>query len=268
MTIKVALVTGASEGFGKHIAEHLVQLGYVVYGTSRRALPDTPSGVRMRVLELTDAGSAQTLVQGILSEAGRIDVLVNNAGRFHMGLIEETPIEDVEMLFQTNFIGVTRVTNAVLPAMRQQKQGRIILIGSLAGLVGVSGMGYTSAVKHALEGYAEALRIELEPLGILVSIVEPSYFKTDIYERRVASEGKIVIRDYDTVRAVLSRSLQEDSEKGDDPVKVAHKVVEIVQASKPRLRYPVGKSAALLFRLKRYMPEPMFLNGLRARLKA
>lgn len=267
MATKVALVTGASEGFGKLIAEELRKAEYTVYGTSRQVRPDTPSGVRMRVLELTDAGSITACVEGILAEAGRIDVLVNNAGRFQMGLIEETPVTDVEALFQTNFLGVARVTNAVLPTMRKQKEGRVVLIGSLAGLVGVSGMGYTSAVKHALEGYAEALRIELEPLGILVSIVEPSYFKTDIYDRRIASEGKIVIADYDPTRAALDKSMQADNEKGDDPAKVARLVVQIVESRSPRLRYAVGRDAALLTRLKRYMPESLFLNGMRARLK-
>jgi short-subunit dehydrogenase len=151
--------------------------------------------------------------------------------------------------------------------MRQQKSGRIVLIGSLAGMVGVSGMGYTSAVKHALEGYAEALRLELEPAGIYVSVVQPSFFKTSIYERRIASEGKIVIPDYDVLRATLEKSMAEDSAKGDDPAKVADKVMDVLRARVPKLRYPVGKNAGLLIRLKRYMPEALFLNAMRGRLK-
>jgi NAD(P)-dependent dehydrogenase (short-subunit alcohol dehydrogenase family) len=267
MSKGTALVTGASEGFGRQIAERLIREGYTVYGTSRRSQPDTPTGVKMRVLELTSADSIAACVQGIVTEAGSIDVLINNAGRFHMGLIEETPVEEVELLFQTNFLGVARVTNAVLPVMRRQKRGRIVIMGSLAGVVGVSGMGYTSAVKHALEGYAEALRIELEPLGILVSIMQPSYFRTDIYDRRITSGQETPIADYDAIRTALNRSLEADNAQGGDPARVADKVLTILQSSAPRLRYPVGKDAALLVRLKRYMPEAMFLRGMRARLK-
>lgn len=266
MPKQVALVTGASTGFGKLIAEQLVSAGYQVYGTSRQSIPDTQAGVKMRQLELTDTTSIQACVGAILTEAGRIDVLVNNAGRFHEGLLEETPVEEVELLFQTNFIGAVRVNNAVLPAMRRQKQGKIIIIGSLAGLVGVSGMGYTSAVKHALEGYAESLYTEVKPFGIQVSIIEPSYFKTDIYDRRIITERE-TIADYDAIRESLGRALVKDNENSDDPMKVARLVAVVAASPKTRLRYPVGPGAKLFFSLKRYMPEAFFLRGLQSRVQ-
>jgi NAD(P)-dependent dehydrogenase (short-subunit alcohol dehydrogenase family) len=229
-------------------------------------LPDTETGVKMRPLELTDTASIQTCIQGIVAEAGRIDLLVNNAGRFHEGLLEETPIEEVELLFQTNFLGVVRVNNAVLPVMRQHKQGKIILVGSLAGLVGVSGMGYTSAVKHALEGYAEVLYTEVKSFGIQVSIIEPSYFKTDIYDRRITTE-RATIADYDALRERVMQSLLADHENRDDPAKVAALVGKIAGTRKTYLRYPIGPGAKLFWRLKRYLPEALFLRGLTSRLE-
>ncbi|MEM9955852.1 MAG: SDR family NAD(P)-dependent oxidoreductase [Chloroflexota bacterium] len=265
MTKPIALVTGASTGFGKLIAEQLVQVGYTVYGTSRRAQPNTPSGIRMCQLELTAAETIQMCIQRIVAEAGQIDLLVNNAGRFHEGLLEETPVEEVELLFQTNFFGLVRVNNAVLPIMRQQKRGRIILMGSLAGLVGVSGMGYTSAVKHALEGYAETLYTEVKELGIQVTIIEPSYFKTEIYDRWIFME-RDTIPDYDILRERVMQALLEAHESSDDPTKVAQLVTEVATASKPRLRYPIGPGANLFWRLKRYLPEAFFLRGLRSRV--
>jgi NAD(P)-dependent dehydrogenase (short-subunit alcohol dehydrogenase family) len=265
MNQQVALVTGASHGFGKAIAQRLTQAGYIVYGTSRSARPDMDS-VRMRVLELTDAASVAACVEGIRAEAGRIDLLVNNAGRLQLSLLEEAPLEDVDLLFQTNFLGVARVTNAVLPIIRRQRAGRVIIIGSLNGLIGISGMGYTSAIKHALEGYAEALKLEVEGFGIQVSIVEPSFFKTDVYERRIESDI-LRIDDYDSLRTIIHAGLEKDSRAGDDPALVAEKVLEIARAPQPRLRYTVGKSAAMLATMKRLMPERWFLSGLRSRLK-
>lgn len=267
MNEKVALVTGASAGIGQATAERLVKEGYCVYGTSRRSLPDTQTGVRMRVLEITEAASVAACIRQIMDEAGRIDVLVNNAGRFQTSILEETPIEEIELLLQTNFLGAVRVNQAVLPIMRAQRSGRLIMVGSLAGLVGLSGMGYTSAVKHALEGYAEALRVEVEAFGIQVSILEPSYFKTEIYSRRIASENAPQIEDYNHLRQKLGDVLQKEATLGDDPSKAADKIIEIMRTSKPRLRYPVGKQATLYARLKRYMPEALFLQGMRARIK-
>lgn len=262
---KVALVTGASYGFGKVIAEALLKQGYQVYGTSRTETPDPQ--IKMRVMELTDDNSVQQCIEGIIQEAGRIDLLVNNAGRFQMSLLEETPLQEVELLLQTNFLGAVRVTNAVLPIMRRRQGGKIIFIGSLAGLVGVAG-GYTSAVKHALEGYAEALRLEVEGFGINVWIMQPSYFKTDIYSRRIESDHRPRYADYNGIRDKIENALQKDSENGDDPIKVAQKVIEIAQSDAPGLRYPVGKESALIARMKRYMPERFFLRGMRSRLNS
>ena len=136
------LITGASSGFGALTAEKLAQQGYTVYGTSRRELPDTDAGVRMRVLDVTDSESVQACVDGILDEVGRIDVLVNNAGIGQLSLAEETAMATAEKIVQTNFWGMVRVTQAVLPTMREQGSGRILFMSSLAGLIGTPGQAF------------------------------------------------------------------------------------------------------------------------------
>ena len=174
---KVALVTGASSGFGRLTAEHLLRDGYRVFGTSRRELPDTERGVEMLTLDVRSEESVRECVGRVLQTAGRIDLLVNNAGLLvTVGPDEEVSPEEAQLLFETNFFGVTRMTHAVLPSMRSRRSGRIVNVSSLAGLLAVPGQALYSATKFAVEGYSEALRQELMPYGITVSLVEPGFF--------------------------------------------------------------------------------------------
>ncbi|MBC8161216.1 MAG: SDR family NAD(P)-dependent oxidoreductase [Roseiflexaceae bacterium] len=256
---RVALVTGASSGFGDLIATNLIQTGMIVYGTSRQPTPDTPSGVRMRVLDVSDAASVAACVGGIIAEAGRVDVLVNNAGRTVSALVEETAIADAEALFQTNFFGAARVTAQVLPHMRDQGSGILLFISSLAGLVGTPGQAYYSATKHALEGYAESLYVEVRPLGVNVVLIEPGFFRTAIHDKATPSTVP-PIPAYATRRAALDRKFAESVRRGDDPQKVARLVTQIVGEAHPRLRYRVGNDAVWVPRFKQLLPERWFLG--------
>ena len=177
---KVAVVTGASSGFGELTARLLAESGFKVFGTSRRsgAIGD---GVEMLELDVTLQASVDACIQTVLTRSDTIDVLVNNAGQTHASLVEDTPIETAMGVFDTNFWGVVRVTNAVLPIMRKQRSGLIINVGSLAGLVGVPGQGFYAASKHALEGYTETLQTELQQFDIRVSLVEPGFFRTHLH---------------------------------------------------------------------------------------
>jgi NAD(P)-dependent dehydrogenase (short-subunit alcohol dehydrogenase family) len=258
---QVALVTGASSGFGARIADTLARKGYVVYGTSRRQQPDR-AGVQMRVLDVTDPASVQTCIDGIIAENGRLDLLVNNAGRTVSALAEETPLPVAEQLFQTNFFGVARVTNAALPHMRRQQSGKIILMSSLAGLVGTPGQAYYAATKHALEGYGETLRIEVEQFGIFVSLIEPSFFRTEIHQRAEPSEVTSIL-DYDPMRHSLEDHFARSVAEGDDPQKVADLVARIAAERRPRLRYRIGSDAVWVPRVKRILPESLFFGGMR-----
>ncbi|MFN6565309.1 MAG: SDR family NAD(P)-dependent oxidoreductase [Nostoc sp. ChiSLP01] len=167
---KVVLVTGASSGFGQLIAQKLAAVDYCVFGTSRKEHPPS-QGVEMLRLDVTSDSSVQSCINGLVTRTKRIDVLVNNAGQIHASMIEETSLEQAKEIFETNFWGVVRVTNAVLPIMRQQRSGHIINMSSVAGLIGAPGQGFYSASKFALEGYSEALSVELDPFNIQVSLV-------------------------------------------------------------------------------------------------
>ncbi len=179
--MRVALVTGASSGFGQLTAARLVASGYRVFGTSRDAQASSAPGVEMLVLDVRSEESVQACVAELLQRAGRLDLLVNNAGQTHASLAEETDPAQARDVLETNFWGAVRVTNAVLPTMRKQRSGHIINVSSLAGLLGTPGQAFYSASKFALEGYSEALSIELQPFHIHVSLIEPGFFNTGLH---------------------------------------------------------------------------------------
>ena len=253
---QVALVTGASTGIGKHIAETLIQRGYIVYGTSRSQRPDN-NGVRMRMLEVTDAQSVKSCIDDILAETGRIDLLVNNAAITIVSPEEELPLEKAEEMMQINFFGTARVTNAVLPQMRQRNAGQIIFISSLAGLMGVPGQGYYSSTKHAMEAYADSLFLELAQFHIRVSLVEPGSFRTDILEKSEMVSWK-TIPDYDGMRERLPAVIKEQTKAGNDPQMVANVVAKIAATKNPRLRYRVTPTDRQAVLFKTLLPEKMF----------
>src|SRR5262245_34289403 len=186
--MQTALVTGASRGIGQLLAERLAQRGYRVFGTSRVAQVST-GAVTMLALDVDDDNSVSACVEQVLRSAGRIDVLVNNAGRLDEGPLEEYSVANLQAVFDTNFFGVARMVNAVLPSMRGARRGRIVNVGSLSGLMPLPFMGAYCASKHALESYSESLRHELRPLGIHVSIVEPGYYRTGLAASKQRKAG-------------------------------------------------------------------------------
>ncbi|MBW4564543.1 MAG: SDR family NAD(P)-dependent oxidoreductase [Mojavia pulchra JT2-VF2] len=206
----------------------------------------------------------QSCINQLLTRTNRIDVLVNNAGQIHASMIEETSLEQAKEIFETNFWGIVRLTNAVLPIMRQQRSGHIINMSSVAGLIGAPGEGFYSASKFALEGYSEALSVELDPFNIQVSLVEPGYFKTN-FNLTMLQPTKIS-SDYDNVRDVIISSVQGAIAQGDNPDKVAQAVFRIASSSSPRLRYRVGYEAQWLPRLRAILLDKLFRFGARKRL--
>ncbi len=257
---RVILITGASSGFGQQAAALLGQRGHRVFGTSRRPLPDA-AGVRMLQLDVRDDQAVEACVQAVLAEAGRIDVLVNNAGYVLSSLIEEATVRQVQEQFDTNFLGYVRMTKAVLPVLRRQRGGTIINIGSLAGLLAVPGEGFYSATKFVIEGYSETLRYEVERFGIRVCIVEPSYFRTGIADAKVFGADRI--DDYNGMRERIMGAFDEDARRGDDPRLVADLLARIVETPRPRLRYRVGRDARLLAPLRALAPDRVIAWGTR-----
>jgi NAD(P)-dependent dehydrogenase (short-subunit alcohol dehydrogenase family) len=257
----VALVTGASAGIGAATAAALAAAGWQVFGTSRHADATGPRGVRMLVLDVqSDASVAECLAQ-VLAAAGRLDLLVNNAGLGHNSLIEETSPEQARYVLETNFWGVVRVTTAALPAMRQRRAGRIIVLGSMAGLIGAVGMSYYSASKFALEGWAEALSYEVAPFGVSVSLVEPGYYKTNAGASLLTAAH--TLSDYDDIRRNVLAAMQRARDHGGDPQRVAEAIVRLAHSPRPRLHYRVGLEATWFPRFHYFVPERIFRYFLR-----
>src|ERR1700737_1458081 len=174
----VALVTGASSGIGLATARALLRNGYLVFGTSRKPMADTSDGVTMLVCDVTDDRSVQKVVDEVVSHAGRIDLLVNNAGIGLLGGAEESSAVQAKALFDVNVFGVVRLTNAILPVMRRQRSGRIINMSSILGLIPAPFNALYASTKHAIEGYSESLDHEVRTQGIRVVLVEPGVTRT------------------------------------------------------------------------------------------
>lgn len=249
------LITGASSGIGKVTARLLAENGFRVFGTSRHDRPDE-HGVEMLRMDVRSDESVARCVSHVMSTAGRIDVLVNNAGAVHEGFAEETTMQEAEAVFAANVFGVARVTNAVLPDMRSHRQGRIINIGSLAAWVGEPGEGFYAASKAALARYTEALRHEVWPLGLSVSLVEPGAFATDALQTSSTSEHTIA--DYDGPREAAHHTLHESLRRGDDPREVASLILHIACARSPLFRYGAGRDGRWVPYLKALLPQRVF----------
>jgi NAD(P)-dependent dehydrogenase (short-subunit alcohol dehydrogenase family) len=258
----VALITGASSGFGREIARSLKGRGYRVFGTSRHP-GASDVGAEMVALDVRSQESVGACVRTVLDAAGKIDVLVNNAGVAHVSLIEETDLDAARAVIETNFFGTVCMTNAVLPSMRARRSGRIINIASLAGLVGVPAEGFYAASKFALEGYSEALRYEVERLGISVTLVEPGFYRTNL-DKSIPPEGRR-IEDYDGIRETLKRSFGRSFHSGGDPAEVGELVARIAESSAPRLHYRIGGGARSLPYLRTLLPQAAFAIGFRKR---
>ena len=263
---KVVLITGASSGVGQATARLLAEKGYQVFGTSRD--PDSAqsmTSVEMLALDVRSDESIVACVNAVVDAAGRIDVLVNNAGYELAGALEEISLDEARAQFETNFFGVIKMVKAVLPLMRQQKQGRIINVASFAGISGIPFMGIYSASKFALEGFAEALRMEVSPFNLHVSLAEPAFLKTAMTEHRQAA--KAPLKEYDPWRQRAFNAFRALEQKAPGPESVAKAILKIIERRKPRLHYLIGAQAKILSRMQRYLPAAGFEWGKRSTFK-
>lgn len=266
MKSKVALVTGASSGIGEATAERLADAGYKVFGTSRRSGPAAPRSFEMVTLDVTSARSVEAAVKEVIERAGRIDLLVNNAG---FGVApagaEESSIEQAQSIFDTNFFGMVRMTRAVLPRMRQQGHGRIINIGSVLGFLPMPYGALYAATKHAIEGYSESLDHELRTRGIRVSVIEPAYTKTPFDANFL--EPDATLDEYREVRAAVSKRVKEIMATAEQPRVVADVVLRAASAARPKIRYTAGGLAGRLRFLRAYSPAGLVDAGIRKDLR-
>jgi NAD(P)-dependent dehydrogenase (short-subunit alcohol dehydrogenase family) len=258
---KIALVTGVSSGIGREIAQSLAGRGARVFGTARN--PRSASsirGVELVSMDVTDHASVSAAVQSIQQKAGPVQLLVNNAGYSATGALEEISIEEAKQQFETNFFGVLRVTNAVLPRMRQGGHGRIVNISSALGFLPAPYWGMYASSKHALEGYTETLDHEVRRFGVRAVLIEPAYTKTNINGH--AKPARVALEVYASERKHMTEFAARETERGDDPRIVAEAVCHALSVKSPRLRYPVGK-AVILSRLRRFLPVGIFDRRLR-----
>lgn len=261
----VAIVTGASSGIGRATAQALQKAGFRVFGTSRRPAPERSGDVTMLTCDVADEASVAKLVEEVLARAGRIDLLVNNAGVGLFGGAEESSLAQAQALFNVNVFGVIRMTNAVLPIMRRQGKGRIINLSSAHGFIPAPYFALYSSTKHAVEGYSQSLDHELRTLGIRVMVVEPAYTRTAFDENLVKPDRLLQV--YDSARAGMTASVGEAIEKGDTPETVAETIVKAAIDSEPKLRYPAGKLARRVSVLRRFVPASAFDKSLRKMLR-
>src|SRR5712691_4854900 len=216
--MKVALVTGVSSGIGKATAVRLAAMGFRTFGTVRTDIAVDANVERIR-LDVRDDRSVEDGVAKVLELAGRIDVLVNNAGLALIGPAEETSIDEARGLFETNFFGLLRMTQAVLPAMRSQRSGRIVNISSVVGFLPAPYMSIYAASKHAVEGYSESLDHEVRGFGVRVSVVEPGFTRTGLGHNTRAAQR--LFSEYGDDRQRVAARLMDNIDHGADPAVVA-----------------------------------------------
>jgi len=265
MPDKSALITGSSSGFGLLTSIELAKAGFRVVATMRdlgrrerldqaAAAAGVASQLDIRALDVTDFDALPAFVDSIVRDDGRLDVLVNNAGFAVAGFAEDIKLEELRQQFETNFFGAVALTKAALPTMRRQRSGHIIMVSSIAGLHGSVTVSSYSASKHALEGWSESLRLEINALGIKVVLVEPGAFQTDIWTRgAVMGENSTKETSPNIQRSLRMRDRVQALPKR-DPIEVARLIATIAQDPNPKLRYLVGRDAKIQLALKRILP--------------
>jgi NAD(P)-dependent dehydrogenase (short-subunit alcohol dehydrogenase family) len=265
MPDKIALITGASSGFGLLTSIELAKAGFRAVATMRdlgrrerldqaAAAAGVTAQLDIRALDVTHFDALPAFVDSVVSEHGRLDVLVNNAGFAVAGFAEDIKLEELRRQFETNFFGAVAMTKAALPTMRRQRSGHIIMVSSIAGLHGSVTLSSYSASKHALEGWSESLRLEINALGIKVVLVEPGAFQTGIWTRgAVMGENATKETSPNIKRSLRMRDRIQALPKR-DPIEVARLIACIAQDPNPKLRYLVGRDAKIQLALKRILP--------------
>jgi len=253
---KVWLITGCSTGFGRELAKEALAQGFRVGVASRKtedvadivaAYPDTALALQ---LDVTKAQEIKAAVQQAKDHFGNIDVLVNNAGIGYFGAIEESDEAEIRRMFEINFFGLAAMTREVLPHMRAQRSGNIVNVASIGGLMSFPGVGFYNATKFAVDGFSEALAKETAHLGIHVTIVAPSGFRTD-WAGRSANDATVKIDDYAPSAGANQQNIRGYSgNQPGDPVRAAKAIIRAVTSAHPPLRLLLGAAALKNARLK------------------
>lgn len=256
---KVILITGISSGFGKHTASLLAEKGHSVYGTVRHNII-SDSNVHHLTMDLTDPISIKSAVSTVIEKEGRIDVLINNAGMHTGGPAETMPIENVRLQMDTNFTGMVQITREVLPFMRTRGGGTIINFSSIGGLMGLPYQSFYSASKFAIEGFSEALRMEVNRFKIRIILINPGDFHTSNSANRRNYLAPTGPDDpyYEQFNKTL-KVIEKDEANGWKPEVLAEKIARIVECRNPRQRYIIGSfEQKLAVWIKAILPGKLF----------
>jgi NAD(P)-dependent dehydrogenase (short-subunit alcohol dehydrogenase family) len=262
---KTALVTGASSGIGEATARALAERGYTVYGAARRVermggLAD--AGVRTLKLDVTDDDAVVAAVDQIVSETGRIDVLVNNAGYGSYGALEDVPMSEAKYQFEVNIFGLARLTQLVLPHMRAQRSGYVVNVASVGGKIYEPLGSWYHATKFALEGLSDSLRLEVARFGIRVVVIEPGAIATEwsaiAAENLLKSSGDTAYAELARDSAAVLNMTDGNPRLASPPSVVANAIVKAVSARRPRPRYAVGGGAKPVLLLRAALPDRAF----------
>lgn len=261
---KVILITGVSSGIGRATAVKFAEQGCQVYGTVRdKTKAKEIPGVKLIEMDILDGASIEHGIQTIITQDKHIDVLINSAGVTLLGATEESSIAEAWALFDTNLFGLLRTIKAVLPHMRARRSGRIVNVSSVLGFLPAPYMGLYSASKHAVEGLSETLDHEVRQFGIRVSLVEPSFTKTNLDLN--APQTTSNISDYAKERGIVSRAIQQNVHTAPEPEGVAQTIVKAALGGWKMRHTPKGE-ASLLAKLRRFMPAGAVEKGLRKTL--
>ena len=259
---KVALVTGASSGIGRETARLLAEQGFIVYGAARRTdkMQDLKqAGIKLLAMDVTDDAALVSGVNTIIQAEGHIDALVNNAGYGSYGSLEDTPMSEARYQFDVNIFGMARLTQLVLPHMRQQRSGRIINISSIGGKLGEPHGAWYHATKYAVEGLSDSLRMELKEFGIDVVIIEPGAIITEwagiARDHMLKISGNTAYKDLTLKHAAM---FERADKSGSKPVVVAKTIVRAINASRPKTRYATGGGAKVILFVRRILSDRMF----------
>lgn len=279
MIKKIAVVTGASSGFGMLTALELAKNGFEVIATMRDKKRSTTllreaksSGITNRItIHELDVTSAESVNQfkDLVGRVGQVDVLVNNAGFAGAGFVEEIPIDEYRSQFETNVFGAIAVTQAVLPIMRKKSKGKIINVSSISGRVGFPGLSPYVSSKYALEGWSESLRLEVKSFGIDVILVEPGSFQTNIWTsgKKVTENSLKKESPYYEMMRKLEDHIESGSGKFEDPKDVARLITAIALKKKTTLRYAVGRGVKITILFKMLVPWTIFEKIVLRRLR-
>ncbi len=253
---KVWLITGCSTGFGRSLALEVLGKGYKAAVASRNIddvadiISKYPSTALAVKLDVTSASEIKAAVKETIEKFGQIDVLVNNAGIGYFGAIEESEESEVRKMFEINVFGLAKMTQEVLPHMRQRKAGHILNIASIGGLRAFPGVGFYNATKFAVDGFSESLSKEVGPLGIKVTIIAPSGFRTD-WAGRSAKNSETTIQDYaDTAGKNKGDIRGYSGNQPGDPIRAAKAMIQVTETENPPLRLLLGEAALKGARMK------------------